>query len=137
MAVDIARGNTLIACKFLPIMLEGTARVWLDSLPRNTINSWGEMKVVFNHNFKGTYKRSYTAGDLARCRQKPDESSRDYLARWITIKNACENMHDIHAIDYFVEGLVRGTGLRHKLKGKKPPNLGGDDHHRLQIRYSR
>jgi hypothetical protein len=123
MAVNIAKGNTLIAYKFLPIMLKGTTRVWLDSLSRNTINSWGEMKAAFNHNFEGTYKRSYTAGDLACCRQKDNESSRDYLARWITIKNACENMHDIQAIDYFTEGLVRGTGLRHKLKRKKPQTL--------------
>jgi hypothetical protein len=120
MEVDIAKGNTQIACKVLPIMLEGTARVWLDSLPHNTINSWRKMKATFNHNFEGTYKRSYTTGDLAHCRQKQDETSRDYLARWITIKNACENMHDIQAINYFIEGLVRGTSLRHKLKRKNP-----------------
>jgi hypothetical protein len=123
MAVDIAKGNTLITYKFLSIMLEGSARVWLDGLPLNTINSWSETKGAFNHNFEGTEKRSYTAGDLARCRKKLDESSRDYLTRWITIKNACENMHDIQAIDYFVEGLVRGTALRHKLKRKNPQTL--------------
>jgi hypothetical protein len=76
-------------------MLEGTARVWIDSLPRNSIHYWKDMKEAFNHNFEGTYKRSYTAGDLARCRQKADESSHDFLARWINIKNSCENMQDI------------------------------------------
>jgi uncharacterized membrane protein YgcG len=52
-----------------------------------------------------------------------DESSRDFLARWINIKNSCENMQDIQAIDYFTEGLVRGTSLRHYLKRTNPQTL--------------
>jgi hypothetical protein len=32
-AVTIADGNPRIACKFLPLMLEGTTRIWIDSLP--------------------------------------------------------------------------------------------------------
>jgi hypothetical protein len=55
-AVGIADGSTNIACKFLPLMLEGTARVWIDSLPRNSIHCWKDMKEAFNHNFEGTYK---------------------------------------------------------------------------------
>jgi hypothetical protein len=64
------------------------------------------MKEAFTHNFKGTYKRPYTAADLARCRQKTDESSQDFLARWITINNACEGVHEVQAVNYFTEGLM-------------------------------
>jgi hypothetical protein len=80
MAIDIAKGNTYIACKYPPIMLEGSARVWLNSLPRNSIASWADMRNAFDHNFEGTYKRSYMTDDLASCKMKEGETSRDFLA---------------------------------------------------------
>jgi hypothetical protein len=123
MTIAIANRNSRIACKFLPVMLEGAAHIWIDSLPPNSINCWKYMKDAFTHNFEGTYKRPYIAADLARCRQKPDETSRDFPARWITINNACEGIHEVQAIDYFTEGLVQGTTLRHYLKRVNPTTL--------------
>jgi hypothetical protein len=104
-------------------MLEGTTRIWIDSLPENLVNCWNNIKEAFTHNFEGTYKRPYTMADLARCRQKMDESSRDFLARWITINNSCEGVHEVQVVNYFTEGLVRGTALRHYLKRVNPTTL--------------
>jgi hypothetical protein len=43
-AVDIAGGNKRTAVCYAPLMLTGSARTWLNSLPALQINSW--------HNFQ-------------------------------------------------------------------------------------
>ena len=74
------------------------------------------MQIAFTKNFEGTYKRSFTVGDLQRCVQQPDESSRAFLARWLDMKNSCEGVHDQTAMHAFIKGLEKGTLLRHTLK---------------------
>src|SRR3954467_15356631 len=39
-AVSIANGNKRVAMKYVPRMLQGTARTWLNSLKSRSINSW-------------------------------------------------------------------------------------------------
>jgi hypothetical protein len=39
-AVDIAGGNKRTAVRYTPLMLTGSARTWLNSLPALQINSW-------------------------------------------------------------------------------------------------
>jgi hypothetical protein len=39
-AVDIAGGNKRTAVRYAPLMLIGSARTWLNSLPALQINSW-------------------------------------------------------------------------------------------------
>ena len=97
-------------------MLRGKARQWLNDLEPNSIHCWFDMKIPFTKNFEGTYKRSFTVGDLQRYVQQPDESSRAFLARWLDMKNSCEGVHDQPAMHAFIEGLEKGTLLRHTLK---------------------
>ena len=59
-------------------MLEGMTRTWLNKLPRNSVNSWGELKKLFITNFDGTYKRPTTVEDLKRCIQKKGKSTRKW-----------------------------------------------------------
>jgi hypothetical protein len=56
-AVDIVGGNKRLAVHYTPLMLQGSARTWLTSLPALRINSWLDFKEVFIKNFTGTYKR--------------------------------------------------------------------------------
>jgi hypothetical protein len=55
--IDIAGGNkrTAVCCALL--MLTGSARTWLNSLPALQINSWHDFQEAFIKNFMGTYKR--------------------------------------------------------------------------------
>jgi hypothetical protein len=105
-------------------MLTETVRSWIDNLPEKSINSWVDMQAAFRRNFEGTYKRPHTLGDLQRCVQGDDESSRDYLARWITMNNDCENVLEETAVQAFVEGSIKGSLLRHSLKRNDPKTLG-------------
>ena len=78
--VEIAGGNPNVAVKYLPLMLAGTARQWIDDLPEKSIYNWLDMQEAFTKNFEGTYKRPCTVGDLQRCVQEKDETSRAYLS---------------------------------------------------------
>ena len=81
------------------------------------------MQSAFFRNFKGTYRRPYTVGDLQRCTQKARETWQDYLGRWIDTKNSCEGVNDQTAIEAFIAGLPIGL-LRHRLKCDKVTDLG-------------
>ncbi|KAE8795688.1 Endoglucanase 3 [Hordeum vulgare] len=53
--------------------------------------------------------------EMAMCVQGPDESLCDYLMYWTELRNNCEGVHEVHAIQYFYEGCHDGTLLKHKL----------------------
>ena len=57
MAVQIGGGNDDVAMKHLPLMLEGSARAWLNQLAPRSIFCWEELARVFTKTFEGTYKR--------------------------------------------------------------------------------
>ena len=98
LAVEIAGGGGLVAARFLLLMLEGTARSWIENLPEKSVHNWKDMERVFTQHFQGTYKRPSTYTDLTRCVQKPEETATQFLARWIQTKASCENVDDNQAI---------------------------------------
>ena len=49
-AVSIANGNRRVAVKYVPLMLQGTARTWLNSLKPRSINSWLDFTEAFIRN---------------------------------------------------------------------------------------
>src|SRR4051812_48266056 len=52
-----------------------------------------------------------------------DEPLRDYLSRWIKLKNSCEGVHEIQAIQYFTDGCLADSMLKHKLLCKNFTSL--------------
>lgn len=122
-AVGINDGNYLSAARFLPLILEGTAILWIDGLPEKTIHNWPDMQQTFIQHFNGTYKRPRTLTDLQRCVQQKDELTRDFVARWIEMKNSCERVSESQAMHAFKESLGRGL-VRFMLQSHDPANLG-------------
>jgi hypothetical protein len=74
-AVRFVGGSPDVAVRYLPLMLSGTARQWINDLVENSIQTWFDMQTAFTENFKGTYKRPHNIGDLQRCRWADDETS--------------------------------------------------------------
>ncbi|KAE8811860.1 Endoglucanase 3 [Hordeum vulgare] len=70
-----------------------------------------------------TYKRSGRPHELAMCVQKPDEPLRDYVTRWMELRNSCEGVHELQVIQYFIEGCRDDTLLKHKLMCSEPTSL--------------
>src|SRR4051812_8610482 len=104
-------------------MLQGSARTWLNSLPKDSINCWEDFTSAFTHNFTSTYDRPNLPRQLALCVQGKDEPLRDYLSRWIKLKNSCEGVHEIQAIQYFTDGCLADSMLKHKLLRKNFTSL--------------
>ena len=121
--VNIANGNKRVTVKYVPLMLQGTARTWLNSLKPRSINSWVDFTEAFIRNFTGTYKHPPKPRQLSLCVQGPDESTCDYLTRWAELWNSCEGMHEVHAIEYFTAGCREGTLLKHKLLCDEPETI--------------
>jgi hypothetical protein len=113
--VQFAGGSPNIAARYLPLMLSGTARQWINDLAENSIQTWFDMQTAFTKNFEGTYKQPHNIGDLQRCRRADDETSRTFLARWLDMKNSCEGVTDESVILAFIDSLARGQLLRHRL----------------------
>jgi hypothetical protein len=114
-AVNIAGGNLRWAVRYVPQMLEGPARIWLNNLPAGSINGWVDFEEQFVSNFTSTYKRPNRPQQLANCRQGDYEIDRDYLTRWCTLRNSCEGDVEQQAIMWFAQGCRHGTMLWQKL----------------------
>ncbi|KAI4994438.1 hypothetical protein ZWY2020_034079 [Hordeum vulgare] len=121
--VGIARGNKCVAVRYVPLMLTGSARTWLNSLPADSVNSWVDFEEAFVRNFTRTYKRLGRPHELAMCIQKPDEPLRDYVTLWTELRNSCEGVHEVQAIPYFIDGCRDGTLLKHMLMCSEPTSL--------------
>ncbi|KAI4978055.1 hypothetical protein ZWY2020_014609 [Hordeum vulgare] len=104
-------------------MLAGSIRTWLNRLPAGSVNSWVDFEEAFVRNFTGTYKRPGRPRELAMCVQKPDEPLRDYVTRWTELHNSCEGVHEVQAIQYFIDGCRDDTLLKHKLMSSEPTSL--------------
>ncbi|KAI4999590.1 hypothetical protein ZWY2020_004179 [Hordeum vulgare] len=57
------------------------------------------------------------------CVQRPDEPLPDYVTRWTELRNSCEGVHEVQAIQYFIDGCRDDTLLKHKLMCSAPTSL--------------
>jgi hypothetical protein len=105
--VQILGGTKATAMQRLQLHLTGAARSWLNTLPDESIGSWGELESQFTRNFCSTYKRPASLEEVKACVQKKDETLRSYIQRWSIMKNSAEDVSDERAIDAFSEGLRR------------------------------
>jgi hypothetical protein len=104
-AMQILRGTRATAMQSLQLHLTGAARSLLNTLPNDSIGSWGELESQFARNFHSTYKRPTSLEEIKSCVQKKDETLRSYIQRWSVIKNSAEDISNERAIDAFSAGL--------------------------------
>src|SRR4051812_13032900 len=89
----------------LSLMLEGSARTWLNQLPPNSIWVREDLVRVFVNIFEGTYKRPGGLTELQLCVQGHAEPTHEYIQRWITLHNSVEGVSEFHAIHAFKQGV--------------------------------
>jgi hypothetical protein len=106
-AVQILRGTRATAMQSLQLHLTSAARSWLNTLPNDSIRSWGELESQFARNFHSTYKRPASLEEIKSCIQRKDETLCSYIQCWSVIKNSAEDVSDERAIDAFSAGLHR------------------------------
>jgi hypothetical protein len=93
----------------LHLHLTGAARSWLNTLPNDSIGSWGELENQFARNFCSTYKRPASLEEIKSCAQKKGETLRSYIQRWSVIKNSAKDVSDEREIDVFQVAFVVRT----------------------------
>ena len=74
--------DDLLIIRNLPLHLVDSARAWLEHLPERMIHGWADLVTIFVGNFQGTYVHPGNSWDLRSCRQKPNESLRDFIRRF-------------------------------------------------------
>lgn len=89
------------AIKYLPIMLKGLARAWLNTLPPKSIFCWKNIHQEFLANFMGTYQRPVSRHDLSNIIQEDGKKIREFLARWLKKKNETVDIMSDEAITKF------------------------------------
>ena len=122
-AIGITSANRRLAVRYAPLMLQGSARTWLNSLPMGSINTWVDFEEAYGHNFTGTYNRPGRPSQLAMSVKGPTETGREYLAHWTKLRNSWEGVHEVQAIQYFVNGCRDSTLLKHKLLRSKSATI--------------
>ena len=81
--------------------LEPTPLTWLESLARESIHSWDDLKKAFIDNFQGSLHRVATRHALFMCKQEQGESIRSYVKRFFDTRATIPNIADDDVIDYF------------------------------------
>jgi hypothetical protein len=66
-AVQILGGTRATAMQSLQLHLTGATRSWLNTLPNDSIRSWGELEIQFTRNFQSTYKRPTSLEEIKSC----------------------------------------------------------------------
>src|SRR5438105_15600352 len=86
--IKAAGGGQSAMANYLPVVLSPAVQDWFTGLPKNSINSWGDLCDKFINNFQGTFAKSGVEWDLSRIHQKKGESLREFNPRFIKKKNS-------------------------------------------------
>jgi hypothetical protein len=121
-AVQILGGTRATAMQSLQLHLTGVAQSWLNTLPNDSIGSWGELESQFARNFCSTYKHPASLEEVKSCVQRKEETLRFYIQQWSIIKNSAEDVSDEWAFDAFSAGLRRWD-LVEELGRTKPKEI--------------
>jgi hypothetical protein len=103
----------------LQLHLTGATWSWLNTLPNDSIRSWGELENQFARNFRSTYKHPASLEEVKSCIQQKGKTLRSYIQRWSVIKNSVEDVSDGRAIDAFSSG-IRRTDLVEEIGRSRP-----------------
>ena len=114
--------------QYIQLMLTGSARAWLKSLPWGAYTCWEDFGEDFIRNFAGTYKRPASFEELRACKQRSDETLREYIRRWTLLRNSAERISEDNAIYAFTRGVYR-LELKETLGRIKPKTIA----HLMQI----
>ena len=95
--------------------------MWLEHLPADQIHNWADLVQIFVGNFQGTYVRPGNSWDLKGCRQKPNESLRDYVRCFSKQCTELLSVTNVDVINAFLEVTIC-RNLVHKLARSRPAN---------------
>jgi hypothetical protein len=94
----------------------------LNTLPNESIGSWGELESQFVKDFRLTYQRPASLEEVKACVQRKGETLRSYIQRLSVIKNSAEDVSYERAIDAFLAG-IRHSDLVEEIGRTRPTTI--------------
>jgi hypothetical protein len=122
--VEVAGGSNTTKVVYFPMALEPAPLTWLESLPRDSIDSWEGLKKVFIDNFQGAITRAGTRHDLAQCKQERNELLRSYTRRFFDVRATIVNISEDDIIDCFYNGIT-DPGIYRDFGRNRPKTVAG------------
>ena len=81
-AMILKAGDDRLLCKVFPASLKGPALAWFHKLPRESINSFGELWAVFVSQYLCSVRQKGNINSLQAILKREDESIRDFTRRF-------------------------------------------------------
>jgi hypothetical protein len=85
--------------------LDQAPLTWLESLDKNSINEWDQLKAQFTSNFAGAMGRSGTRMDLVMVKQEQGETLRQYMRCFFDKRATVVDVTDKEVTNLFQDGL--------------------------------
>jgi hypothetical protein len=105
LSIENAGGNNDTKCLYFPFCLDQAPLNWLESLDKNSIDKWDQLKDQLTSNFAGAMGRSCTRMDLAMVKQEQGETLLKYMRRFFDKRATVVDVTDKEVIDLFQDGL--------------------------------
>jgi hypothetical protein len=106
LAIENAGGNNDAKYIFFPFCLDQAPLTWLESLEKNSINEWDQLKAQFTSNFNtSAMGRSGTHMDLAMVKKEQGETLCHYMLHFFDKRTTVVDVTDKEVIDLFQDGL--------------------------------
>ncbi|GJN40190.1 hypothetical protein PR202_gb29370 [Eleusine coracana subsp. coracana] len=114
MTIRSAGGDSYVMANYLPVCLDPAIRIWLTSLPEESITSWGDLNRKLIESFQATCNRPGNHFDLTRIKQKTNEPLRYYIKQFCAKKTEIPNVPNKQIIVAF-QGGIRSDDLVHEI----------------------
>ncbi|PWA89901.1 gag protein [Artemisia annua] len=109
-------------CRFFQITLSGAARFWYDNLAPGSIDGFYQLRDKFRANFLQQRRFQKTQAEILGIRQRPEESLKDYVARFSKETLHMADHSDAMVSGAFISGLRPGRMFK-DLIAKPPASL--------------
>ncbi|XP_024017308.1 uncharacterized protein LOC112090382 [Morus notabilis] len=110
-----------IMCRAFQNHLTDSARRWFRTLKPNSVSSWDELKEAFSLQFIGVKKYISPKQNLTTIYQKPNETLREWLARYGEAVAATMDITDREALMGALSSMKKITPFKRELN-RKPPS---------------
>ena len=122
-AVWSATGDEHVMANYFPVILDQAGHQWLLGLPKDSFDSWEELRQAFIDNFIATCEQPGNKYDLERIRDRKNEPLCDYIRRFSDMRLKIPKISLDEAISAFIKGLRFHEALRSKLLCKRPTTV--------------
>jgi hypothetical protein len=105
LSIENAGGNNNTKCLYFPFCLDQALLTWLESLDKNSIDQWDQLKAQVTNNFASAMGRSGTRMDLVMVKQEQGKTLHQYMCHFFDKRATIVDVTDKEVIDLFQDGL--------------------------------